>query len=614
MAAPVIEPVYVYTFSGQRYKELEQWWSFYEGRQHQHCRTDWGGRSRPLDERYLSYRVREKGFPPDHNKSNHDDRRPNVPMGLVTRVVDRFTEQTCGKQASIPVRGDEDSTTAMEGLLEACDGWDALTELENIGGATGSGAILPELIDGYPSHSVFKPYQLYVRSWADKAQWIPEEVIHQISVDCEVVDPKTRAVETKTMVRTRMWTATHMITFKDVDKSEWRPEDELVIADGDDAVIEHGWGRCPIVWHQNIRNTESPDGQPDVRSPANLELSDMVDRLASHAIRATNVNTAPTVVRSDRDLMFALNPTIAKGVGNEIRTSEVGKVGYLETSGDSVKMAWDGVDRLTLTFLRNTNCVIYDVDLAMAARGAGDSGEALMQRSQSMQKRCNRKRVTLKRTISQLAKLWLAKMRAVGITTEEAESEVGEPSGKLILPPRCYRKPIEIEGEENEARSRALAGSLLAGKMSPMAVLGVSDSEYVKEEYGPHVVGDGCSIDIRWPPYNDLTPMQIQAYLTALSTATGNKAVLSQQTGVELGSIALGLTDVSGEKKRLAEEKQKGLEQIQGLVEGDDPGGAAETAGAEAADTGLAGDDMEAEPGEQEPADKGPPGGTTKPP
>lgn len=613
--APEIDPVYVYKFNGDRYRELEAWWTFYDGRQHDHCTADWAGRGRKKEETYLQYRQREKGPPPRQNRVNHDDRRPNVPMGLVQRGVDRFTETTCGKQASIGVRGDESSTLAFGALAEVSDFWDAITETETIGGACGSSAVVPEIIDGIPSHVVYLPHKLYVRKWADKARWIPEEVIYQTQIDVEVLDEATRQVVTKTFVRTKMWTSEHTIAFKDVDLSTYNPDDELVPEEG--GVLAHGWGRCPVVWHQNVRNTSSPDGQPDARNTANLEISDNVDKLASHAVKATRANTEPTVVRSDRDMMFMIHPTISKGVGNEIRTSESGKVGYLETNGDSVKMAWDSVDRLTLTFLRNTNCVIYDVDLAMAARGTGDSGEALQQRAQSMQKRCNRKRVTLQRTISQLVKMWLDKMREVGITSEDEDGD------GIILPPRCYTSepegPVEDEDADPDARSQAAAQALMGAKMNPEAVHTWRDMAQVEERYAPHEMGGGSSLDIRWPPYQELTPSQVQSYVQSLQTATGNKAVLSQQTGIELAAVALGLPDGMAEKRRMLEEKAEGLERIQGLVGGGDPGDEAEDEAAAAADTantGAAAEDNEADPETQDRAGDGKDpsgGGTTKP-
>jgi hypothetical protein len=601
-----LDPVYVYKLAGSRYDGLKAWWSYYEGVQHDHCRTDWHGRQRTNREPYLSDRVRGKGFAPNNGRSNHDDRRPNIPMGLAPRVVDRYTEMTCGRQASIQVRGDADSSGAFEAVLKASDGWDAISEMVTIGGATGSAAIMPVITEeGRPSHEVFRPQSLYVRRWADRSRWIPEEVIHQTQVQVEELDADTREVKLKTMVRTRMWTATHTITFKDREVGQ-DPEAALVPEDGEDAVLEHGWGRCPIVWHQNLRNSESPDGQPDARAAANLEISDAVDKLASHAVKATRANTEPTVVRSDRDMMFHLHPTIAKGVGNEIRTSESGKVSFLETSGDSVKMAWDAVDRLTLTFLRNTNCVIYDVDLAMAARGGGDSGEALMQRSQSMQKRCNRKRVTLERTISQLGVMWLAKMRTLEISSED------EPvADTLVLPPKCSKSPMKAEAEEDhDARSQAAAGALLAGAKDPGDVLGWSDLEDQIERYEPHKVGKGTSLDFRWPPYDELTPLQKQAYLQALATATGGKASLSQQTGIELATVALGIPDAAGEKRRILEEKRQGLSQIQGMIGGDDPGEDAEDEGAAAA----ADEEEDEEDEEAEPDSPAEPRGTTAPP
>src|SRR5688500_14251278 len=168
-----LDPVYVYSFTGRRYRELAALWSCYEGEQHDHCKSDWHGRGRDSGERHLASRVRLKGFAPRNNRSNHDDRRPNVPLNLPPRVVHRFTEMTCGRPATLGVRGDEDSTLAVEAVVHASDMWDAVAEMVSIGGACGSSAILPVIMDdGRPSHEVFKPHALYVRKWANRSRWI----------------------------------------------------------------------------------------------------------------------------------------------------------------------------------------------------------------------------------------------------------------------------------------------------------------------------------------------------------------------------------------------------------------------------------------------------------
>lgn len=583
------EPVYLCTLAGERYGQLAAWWQFYDGTQHDHCKADWAGRSRPARQPYLSGRVPEKGFAGRTSaRASHDDRRPNVQLGLTQRVVDRYTETTCGRPAALSVPGDEDSTCALEASFEASNTWDAIVEIETIGGAVGSAAVVTSVIDGEFCDEVLFPFEVYVRSWADRRRWIPSEVIHQVHVDVERRDPDTGKIVCKRLIKTRLWTEVHTITFEPVDPDEWDATKPLKIADDEDAVIEHHAGRCPVVWHQNTRSHRTPEGQPDMRTASNLELSDMADRVASHAVKATRNNAEPTIHRADRDIMFMQIPAIAKGAGNEIRTSEVGKVSYLETDGRSVEMAWSGVDRLTLTVLRNTNCVIMDVDLDMASRGNGDSGEALQQRAGSMHKRCNRKRVTLGTTIKQMAKIRLAMMRHLDISSEDDPKD-----GTIILPPRCFKDSDQHTGEEHDEMSQAAGQDLLAIKQSPAGVLGWSGLEPFKERYEAHRLGQGTAVAVRWPPYNELTPLQIQAFTTAVGQATGSKQSLSQQTAIELVASALGLPDALAEKRRVMEEKQAGLHMVQPMVEHDD-GELAETVGA---DTAAAGDEREPTPG-----------------
>lgn len=594
-------PVYIYKLSGERYERLMAWWEFYQGTQHDHCRADWGGRTRPAREPYLSGRVRMKGFAQREGvRASHDDRRPNVQLGMTQRVVDRFTETTCGRPAALVIAGDEDSTLALGESMSAADAWDAINELETIGGACGSAAIVSSVVDGEFCDEVLFPFEIYVRAWADRRRWIPAEVIHQVHVDVEQRNEETGRIETVTMVKTRLWTETHCVTFK-AAPLDWPADKPLEVEDDDDAVLEHHAGRCPVVWHQNTKNTRAPEGQPDMRTPANLELCDMADRVASHAVKATRNNTEPTIHRKDRDIMFMAIPAIAKGGGNEIRTSEAGDVKFLETDGASVEMAWKGVDRLALTILRNTNCVIYDMDLDMASRGTGESGEALQQRASSMHKRCNRKRVALGRTIKQIAKIRLSIMREMEISSENEPED-----GTVILPPRCIKQGIKADTpEQQQARMQEAADSMFGIKQNPQNVLGWSDMEPYKERYAAHKLGPGTAVVVRWPPYNELTPGQMQAYIGALTTATG-KTVLSQQTGIELAASGLGLADAHSEKRRMLEEKEAGVHMIQPAAM-ENAGEEAEVAGADTASE----DDGEAEEDAAKPGAPPPRGGTT---
>lgn len=590
------DPVFIHDLTGERYQQLAAWCQFYDGTQHDHCRADWAGRTIPARQPYLSGRVRMKGFAGrEIARVSHDDRRPNVQLGLAQRIVDRYTETTCGRPAAVSIPGDEDSSLALEASFQASDTWDAITELETIAGACGSAAIWTGVVDGEFCDEVLFPHEIYVRRWADRRRWIPAEVIHQVRVEVERRDKKTGKVECVEMIKTRLWTETHCYTFAPVDPDEWDREKPLELADDEDAVLEHHAGRCPVVWHQNTRSHRSPDGQPDMRTAANLELADMADRVASHAITATRRNTEPTIHRKDRDIMFMAVPAIAKGGGNEIRTSEAGDVKFLETDGRSVEMAWSGVDRLVLTVLRNTNCVIYDMDLDMASRGNGESGEAIQQRAASMHKRCNRKRVTLTSTLKQLARIRLSIMRTLGISSENEPED-----NTVILPPRCFKDEIDDSPEEFQARQQAAAEGMLAIKQSPGNVLGWSDMGHYRERYAPHQLGNGTAVVVRWPPYNDLSPAQTQAYVGAMSAASG-KAVLSQQTAIEMTSAALGLPDALAEKRRVLEERQAGMHMIRpmaGPAGPDDDGEEAEVVGAS---TGAAEE-------EREPAGKAEPG------
>lgn len=567
--APMVEPVRVVRRDQDpRHRELTCLLAWHEGRQHDVYSADWMGRPRKPHQRYYESRAEMKGFAPPSMVS-YDSRRPSAPAGLPRFVVNAFTQTVLGKPASLSCPADKSTAAYLGEIFEESETWDALLEARNLAGACGSAALVPCVSDGVPSVEVLPPTELQVRRWKHKARRIPAEVIHQHLVELAEADDDG-VMRPITYVRTRMWTETHYIEFEDV---KWPLEDAkrpLVMTEW----REHKCGRCPVVWHQNTRSSCSPEGEYDLQTEQNLELSDEVDKVQSHALKATKANTQPTVVRIDDPIGFQMYPRVAKGAHNEIRVNKGGDAKYLETTGDSVRMAWDSADKLTERLLRNVSCVIPDAANAQAYK----SGEHVQSLLEAMRLRCNRLRVTLTRTIRQLAAIWIELGRVLGVSSEDEPVE-----GTIILPPReiCEDEEDDAEGEGEEYAEETEAEG--EGE----------DAEDMPEapeppEVGPHDVGKGRSVRVLWPPYQQLSAAQLKDLVSAITVASGGKQIMSAETGVEVLATAAGYRNPEQEKKRIHEEKKAGMSMLTTAMQGaaNSPMAAADKAQQTGASTG----------------------------
>lgn len=558
-----------------RFRELVALLAWHEGQQHDVYSADWMGRPRKPGQRYFESRAEMKAFLPAPCMVSYDSRRPSAPAGLPRRVVSRFTEFVLGRSPTLTCPNDKDTSAYLAEVFEESETWDALTEARNIAGACGSAALVPCVSDGVPAVEVYRPTQLDVRKWAHKARRIPAEVVHQCLIERAEPDDEG-VVRSATYVRTVMWTETHYIEFKDVPYPVDDPKKPLEMTDW----RVHKAGRCPVVWHQNTRSSSGPEGEYDLQSEQNLELADEVDKTQSHALKATKANTQPTVIRIDDPAGFQLYPRIAKGVGHEIRVSKGGDAKYLETKGDSVKMAWESAERLTTNLLRNVNCVIPDASNGQQYK-SGEHARALME---PMKLRGNRLRVTLRRTIRQLAQIWIELGRTLEISSEDEPVE-----GTIILPPREFEaeteadEPVEAANEPPEPREKP------------------------EPEIGPHVLGKGRSVRVMWPPYEQLSAAELKSMVDAITIANGGKKIMSAETGVEVLATAAGYRDPEMEKKRLHEEEAAGMARLMTGMQGataapNDAADKAQETGAAA--TGEPLDDGASTPegeGEQEP-------------
>lgn len=535
-----------------RAKELRTRLDFVEGKQHDHKQVAWSGKSRQPGIGYLAERLLPLGFQP-MSETPYEDRRPSSPIPMARQVTARFTDMLLGenRQPTISVAGDVMTEGYLEAVFKEADQWDTLASVRDGAGACGSCALRVGLIDGKPYSARLDTTDLYVKEWAQHERWIPRVVFWQKLVEVEVEDKETGRLTSKRVWKTMAWDETYEYTYDDVSENfgsapgpDGRAQTEIPMSS---EPIAHGAGRCPIVWAQNTRNTDCPEGEAD--NEGVYELGDAIDKIASMLVRGTIANIDPTLHIADEPRNWRRMGAVRKGWGNLIRTSERGKVNLVQISEGSFKVGWTTYEKLRQAYLQTVRCVIVDPETA----GKYQSGEAQSMLWRAMEGACGRKRVPLSDEIRQVCQIWLslAETHQIGSTDREED-------GGIQIPPRVMslREAIQRGYDENPVAD--LSAFVNEGNGDDTGPL-VTEEDYneVLDEIRSykHRLGPGRTVDVVWGPYHDPTAQQTRELATAVGVMTGQKPVISQQTGTRIVVRHLGLGSPEDEIERIEEEK-----------------------------------------------------------
>lgn len=553
----------------RRARELCCAMAFVEGTQHDHLASDWDGRPRDPGVGYLRERMDPQGFVSVQSAVAMPGRKPNAHLPIARQVTMRFTEMLLDIPPT-PTTSDDRTDRFLDAIMREAKCWNTLQQSRDSAGGCGSAAILLSVQDGKPCSERIKTSDLWVVRWRSGPDWIPELVIEQRLVEEERLDPESGELRSERVWKTRAWDETHSYTYVDVPESYGRdatkdkrrpvmlegiapgqlpyrspqPEGEdlddgeitiAIDADGNPMIYEHKMGRCPVIWLQNTRNTESPEGDPD--SSAVWHLADRLDRLQSMVVRASIANVDPTLVYSDDQRHQRTNPILKKGWGQVIRTGPQGKASFLETSGESVKMGWDGIRELREQYLQTVGCFIVDAQTA----GTYKSGEALQLLRKPMEHVVGRKRVPLGDAIVQICEAWIVAGRQHKVANADDEKS----EGGIALPPWIEeikpppRPPLAVAGEEGEDATEP------------------EEPPAVQRKRRVHEVGDGRCVELSWPPFDTPTAAQLLSLAQALGVATGQKQILSQETATSVIVNYLGKGDPADEYQRVQDENRR---------------------------------------------------------
>lgn len=540
-----------------RCQMLAHRYAFYEGTQHDHQPLTWDGLPRDPGVGYLWERLRPQGFVPV-NAAPYAQRKPDAPVPLARQIVSRFTEMLLGEGRTPALRTptDEAAEAYLSAAFESALLWDVFTEARDFAGACGAAVVVLGVRNGVLTAETLHPKDVWVAEWDESVPgWVPRVVIYQCKMEVWVTDPETGELKPETVWRTRMWTDEHVVTYEDVPVDDV-PEEGIPVRE----VVLHGLGMCPVVWYQNTRCTQSPDGVPDCDGA--WPLLDKLDRLQSQVGKAAIANTDPTLVLKEPPHTRRRHRLIEKGSNHVIPLPPEGEARYLEMQGSSVQVGMAVVDTLVSEVLQTVECVIVKPEYAKAYQ----SGEALQLLWRAMESKANRLRVSLATAIKRACRILLRMAEVYGVGNIE---DVGTPSERrgVLLPPRKVAETAEVPSPEGEP---------------PMPL----PEPVVRWE--PHKVPkSNVHVTLEWPPYWTPTPQQVLATTQALVQATGAKQIVSADTATRHLAQMLG-KDGDEEVRKVAEEQQE-------------LAGAMESAAAVLAGVPEPEDDIEDDTGEEEP-------------
>jgi hypothetical protein len=503
----------------QRYKELDRRQSYYDCTQHDYKMWDFDGRiiqtagpgalaAQPMlsSERYSQYVPLRS-------------RRPSSPYRLGRIIVNAFTNLIFGQQRfpGIRVEGDDDSQDWFSSVVKAGKLPVKMIQARNLGGATGSVG-LSWCFDrrGKPRFEVHNAKHLFVHSWEDREDFIPEHVTETYVYPKTEWDGRAGKYVLNQYWYRRDWTPDGDLVF---DDQIYRPGvDPVWSAPNEKLSTFHDHGQCHLAWIQNLPNDDI-DGVPDYDGL--YESFDTLDLLLSIISRGAVLNLDPTLVLKVDPEILALG--VKKGSDNALTLGESGDAHYLELMGSSLDAGLRLFDSKRRSCLETAQCIVPD-PANVAANGISMVSQRLLYAPMLGKGDILREQygTPMERTLEQMHDYASTRVGAVVQVPTAVAGETEPKQLALNLPPRIVRTP-ELDPETKAPK--------LDDQGKPVETITQED----------RVPGEGGDVELSWPAYFPSTPDDQQKALTTFSAAAGGKPILSQQTAVEMTAGVLGM-------------------------------------------------------------------------
>ena len=523
----------------ERVVELEYRASFYYARQHDWKIFDFAGRMVRPGKINATQPLIGGSMPSFYVPL--DQRRPSTPYRLARKIVAAFTGMLFGHGRWPQIRSDDpDTQDFVEALVKACTLEAKMIRARNIGGACGTVGLSWAFFEGEPRVQVHAGSRIHVLEWEDEEERVPAHVSKLTQVAREVWDPDKKQRVRKLFWKRRDWTREADVEFKEVEvklkQDPWWAIDQ-------ERTCRHGDGFCHFVWVENLVDDETEggmDGLPDYSET--YEAMNTLDTINSVIDRGAALNLDPTLcIQTDNDVMSG--KMLRKGSDNALFTGANVQANYLELEGTSITTGSALVKDKKGQILETCECVVPDPDQVAAA---GLSSVAMKMLYAPMLVKTDTQRYqygqAVERLLGQMHRSAKAQMPNLKAQTDNEKYlhlvPDGAPEGTepepveytLALPPRIDQKPVLDERGE-------------------------PTGEFT-EEVIERTPGEG-RIWLEWGPYFKPTAKDVQEYTYGMTTANGNKPVLSQQTCVELSANLLDRDGVEEWKKVQEEQRQQ---------------------------------------------------------
>lgn len=344
-----------------RQKRLNRLWAFARVSEHDHKKYDWDGREIPtIDD---TDAIVQTGYiPPGFVELGAGGtlplkyRRPTAPLGVVRKIVGRFTGLLFSerRRPRISVTDDPDTEDFLAALIRQGRFWRVAIKARNYGGGMGTAILGFKFINGRIRFEAPDPRWCEPK-FADPEEFILESLTIRHEEEKTVYDRDGSPLTKKFWYR-RVVDAQEDRVWRDVEITAEEPDWDALSQDEEVcAAVTHGLGFCPFVWIQNLPNDDEIDGDPDAHGV--YPLVEAADVLVAQAHRGTVANCDPTLfVSSDDEL-----GTVAKGSDNAIKLGSGSSVSYLELQGTSADAAWRQAEKLEERAYRLARCVSDDV-------------------------------------------------------------------------------------------------------------------------------------------------------------------------------------------------------------------------------------------------------------
>lgn len=576
--------------SGDRFAEIARRMSYFDCTQHDGKFWDFEGR--PINPKSMQPLIgQERAF-----WVPLSSRRPSMPVRLGTAIVSSFTNLLFGENRfpTIRIEGDKKSedwvqTVARIGKLAA-----KMIQARNYGGATGTSGVSWCFRDGKPMFEAHKPQNLFVHSWANRNERIPEHVTELYLFNKVQWDGK--GFNKVWYWYRRDWTPEEDIVFKDVifDKEK----DPVWIIDPTASVM-HGDNRCHLEWIQNMPSDEI-DGVPDYHGL--YDQFDTIDLMMSVITKGGIRNLDPTVkLKMDRDEIDRLG--MKKGSDNALVVGKDGDADYMELGGSSIDAGLKLVQEQRRQILETAQCIIPDPN-EVAAQGV--SSVAIKAMFAPMTAKTDILREQYGTAMERI-------LDGVASSAREKTTPIFQVPAQITAaaPPAPAPNPADdlLGGPAKPAASHASADDLLGGahpaKAAADDILGqpkadIPDAVIVDDEPPPpeevqfvvilppkmveeplidpltgqpsgemtmkaipRELGPGGETTFQWPPYFSPTPQDQSQITASLAQASGGKAIISQETAVEVAARAYNVDPAEEWRRVQAETSAQAAQQAQ---------------------------------------------------